>query len=575
MHTNLAGTIQIPQINRRIDWRGLGWAYLFFWYFSGIHHLLLQLSGNTTFVGFRLAAIASLLWLIPLLIFPQRTRHITAAIGVILWAFSLISLGYFWIYGQEFSQSVIFIIFESNTAEASEYVAQYFNWWMLPATVAYSAGAYFLWRKLRPIHMTRWQAWLIIALIVCAIFGYPQLKQLRGLQFSSPVAAERIQKNMEPAVPWQIFVGYAQYRKQLEAMQDLLKKNNQIPPLANLSDANAGLPATLVLVLGESTNRQHMSLYGYSRQTTPQLDAMRNELFIFNQVVASRPYTIETLQQVLTFADQEQPDLYLTQPSLMNMMKQAGYKTFWVTNHQTMTERNTMLTNFSQQTDEQVYLNNSREQNARSYDGNLIEPFRKMLADPAERKFIIVHMLGTHMKYEYRYPSEFDRFNDRQGLANWVTEEQMPVINHYDNAVLYHDQVVANLIKSLSAVGGNAMMAYFADHGEDVFDSPGHTILGRNEGKPTAPMYTVPFFIWESADWRKRHPRNYAKLADRPYQTSHFIHTWADLAGIRFDGFDASKSLVNQAFRERPLWVGDPINPKGLADLRTSMSAKR
>jgi hypothetical protein len=79
-----------------------------------------------------------------------------------------------------------------------------------------------------------------------------------------------------------------------------------------------------------------------------------------------RPYTIEALQQVLTFADEENPDLYLKTPSLVSMMKQAGYKTFWITNQQTMTKRNTMLTTFSEQADEQVYLNNNRNQNAAS-----------------------------------------------------------------------------------------------------------------------------------------------------------------------------------------------------------------
>ncbi len=53
------------------------------------------------------------------------------------------------------------------------------------------------------------------------------------------------------------------------------------------------------------------------------------------------------LQQALTFADQLHPELYKTAPSLMNMMKQAGYKTFWITNQQTITQRNTMLTAFS------------------------------------------------------------------------------------------------------------------------------------------------------------------------------------------------------------------------------------
>ena len=54
---------------------------------------------------------------------------------------SLFSLGYFAIYGQEFSQSVIFIMFESDPAEASEYFGQYFAWWMVPTLLIYSGTA--------------------------------------------------------------------------------------------------------------------------------------------------------------------------------------------------------------------------------------------------------------------------------------------------------------------------------------------------------------------------------------------------------------------------------------------------
>ena len=77
-------------------------------------------------------------------------------------------------------------------------------------------------------------------------------------------------------------------------------------------------------------------------------------------------------------------------------MKQAGYKTYWITNQQTITKRNTMLTTFSKQADEQFYLNNNREQNARQYDGDVLDPFAKVLAEDAPRKFIVVHLLGTH-----------------------------------------------------------------------------------------------------------------------------------------------------------------------------------
>ncbi|KYB94534.1 hypothetical protein AGQ52_24740 [Salmonella enterica subsp. enterica] len=87
-------------------------------------------------------------------------------------------------------------------------------------------------------------------------------------------------------------------------------------------------------------------------------------LTVFNNVVTSRPYTIEILQQALRFADEKNPDWYLTKPSLMNMMKQAGYKTCWITNQQTMTARNTMLTVFSKQSDKQFYMNQQRTQTA-------------------------------------------------------------------------------------------------------------------------------------------------------------------------------------------------------------------
>ena len=566
-----------PQNNspRTIEWSALGWAYLFFLYFSGVHHLLLQIVGATTFVGARQAVIVSSLWLIPMLAYPKQARPVSAVIGVILWVFSLISLGYFCIYRQEFSQSVIFIIFESNVAEASEFFAQYFVWWMIPAMMAYSVVAYLLWRKIHPMRMPRIAAWGGIALILVALFVYPNFGQFRSLQFSAASALEKIEKRMEPAVPWQIILGYSQYRRQLAEMQMLLEQNDRITPLNNLHDDNSGEPSTLVLVIGESTSKLHMGLYGYSRPTTPLLDAKRNDLSVFKHVYASRPYTIEALQQVLTFADQEHPSLYLTQPSLMNMMKQAGYKTYWITNHQTLTKRNTMLTNFSQQADEQVYLNNTRMQNSRDFDDDVFEPFKRVLNDSAERKLIIVHLLGTHMKYEYRYPSEYDVFKDRKGLPDWVTEAQVPVINNYDNAVLFNDYVVSSLIDFFSASKTNGFLVYFSDHGEDVFDSPSHEVLGRNEMKPTPPMYSVPFFIWASESWRATHPLNFSDVLDRTYGLENFIYTWADLSGLTFDGFDPTKSVLSKKFKERPILVGDPEIPKSLIDLRTLMPAKK
>lgn len=555
------------------DWWAMGWAFLFFWYFSGVYHTLLQVTGATIFVGFRQALTVSTLWLIPVLLFPARTKQIAAVLGVVLWLFSLASLGFYMVYQQEFSQSVIFIMFESNTAEASEYLGQYFAWWMVPALLAYAAGAVLIWRQLRPVTLSRRAAWSTVTVIFLSLFGYPLIKPWQANALTLSSAAEAYERKMDPVTPWQLVFGYTQYRKRLAEMDELLANNRSLPPLANLQDAHAGLPATLVLVIGESTNRQHMGLYGYSRQTTPRLQQIAG-LQRFEQVIGARPFTIETLQQTLSFADQKNPDMYLTQPSLMNMMKQAGYKTFWITNQQTLTKRNTMLTFFSQQMDEQIYLNHSRAQNSRSYDENVLGPFGKILQDPAERKFIIVHLLGTHMNYEYRYPPEFEVFKDRLGLPDWVSDSQLPVINDYDNAVLYNDHVVASLIERFQQSQPNGFLVYFSDHGEDVYDSGDHKMLGRSEQQPTEPMYAVPFLLWQSPSWQARSAGKFVNEYGRPYSLADFIHTWADLAGLDFSLLDRSKSLVSPHFVQGPLWVGDPYRPKSQIDMRPLLTRR-
>ena len=556
---------QVMSGRQRWDWAGLGWLFLFFWYFSGVTHLLIQLTGTTGFASFRQAFLLSALWLIPVLLFPARARAITGGIGLLLWACSLVGLGYFCIYGQQFSQSVIFIMFESNMAESSEYFAQYFAWWMVPVYLLYTLGAWLLWKRVRPLAFSRNQALLLSLALFVALLAYPLGKQVYK-HGNWPVALEKFEARVEPAVPWQLVVGYRKYLEQLGDMQLLLDGNAKVPPLQQLQDAQAGQPSTLVLVIGESTNRQRMSLYGYPRATTPKLDKLREQLAVFDNVVTPRPYTIEALQQVLTFADEQNPDAYLSTPSIMNMMKQAGYQTYWITNQQTMTKRNTMLTTFSKQADEQVYLNNNLNQNARQYDGDVLKPFGKILADSAPRKFVIIHLLGTHMSYKYRYPAEYDQFTDRQGVPDWVADDQLPTYNSYDNAVLYNDFVVSSLIEQFSASKPNGFLLYLADHGEAVFDSPKGNVLGRNEGKPTAPMYTIPFMLWTSEQWRSHSPADYQAELSRPYSSSNLIHTWADLAGLRAAELDPSKSLVSANFKERPLMIGDPYQPKSLID---------
>ncbi|MDH0646388.1 phosphoethanolamine transferase CptA [Pseudomonas sp. GD03858] len=558
-----------PPARESIDWAGLGWLVLFFWYFSGITQALLLFSGTTGFAGFRDAFVLSSLWLAPILLLPRLTRPLAALIGLVLWASSLVGLSYFAIYRQEFSQSVIFVMFESNTTEASEYFSQYFSIWLGLALLLYSIVAVLLFKRIRPVTLPLYGRLPVVALLLLATLGYPFYKQMVGQQRNFADAQEKVEQRMAAAVPWQLVVGYRQYRQQLDSMQALLQQNAALPPLQNLKDSSGDAPRTLVLVLGESTTREHMRLYGYDRDTTPNLDALAasdKRLTVFRDVVSPRPYTIEVMQQILTFGDEQHPDRFLSEPSLINLMKQAGYKTFWITNQQTMTKRNTMLTTFSQQTDVPVYLNNQRNQNASQYDSVVLAPFENALHDAAPKKLIIVHLLGTHMDYRYRYPAEFAHFNDGNGAPPTLTPSQLQTYNFYDNAVRYNDFVVSDLIKRYAASTPNGFLLYLSDHGEDVYRSGNHDRLGRNEADPTRPMYTIPFLLWTSSSWQASAPRDLRSMVNRAYSSSHLIHTLSDLAGLSYDGYEPAKSLVNPQFVAGPRWIGDPYASNGLRE---------
>lgn len=221
------------------DWKAIFSLYLFFAYFSVLPQLILYVTDNTIFVGLRQAIVMSILWFIPVLLLPRFAKPITAVIGLLLWLTSLISIAYFCIYGQEFSQSVIFTIFESNPAESQEFIAQYFVWWMIPVFLAHTLMGWLLWRNVKAFELPAKKAVLVSGFIVIGLIVYPVLKYKFIDDDSLDQVVEKLQIRFEPAVPWQLVIGYVQYREQLANMQELLKGNAQIPPLEHLQDKNA------------------------------------------------------------------------------------------------------------------------------------------------------------------------------------------------------------------------------------------------------------------------------------------------------------------------------------------------
>jgi len=543
------------------------WLYLFFGYFSIPYQILIYFSGMSGFTGLRQAILMSVIWLVPVLIWPNKAKILALVIGIILWVPAIIAFSYWLIYGQDFSQSVIFIIFETNIAEGTEFILSYIQFWHVAALIVFTLIPVYLWRAIPVLSLSTQVRYLFMAVFML-IVTWPVADDLVIQGSGYERTKSHLFKHLEPASPWNLAVGYARYREQLQDMALLLENNKQLAPLKSFSSIAEYNPDTLVLVIGESTNSQRMNLYGYDRDTTPRLNELGDELLRFNDVVSARPYTIESLQQALSFADSKNPDDFFTKPTLLNIIKQAGYHITWITNQQTQTKRNTMLTMLSQLADKQIYLNNNRAQNASQYDDVVINPFMEVLQQHSDGKqMIIVHLLGTHRQYRFRYPEVANYFTDNDHVPSWVDDSLLEVYNSYDNAVRYNDYVVATLIERLKETSKKSLFMYFSDHGEEVYDEPSSTFSGRDESKPTPAMYTVPFIVWSSPEFNKARQTNAWKTyLDRPFSLASFIHTLPDMIGLNFDGLERANSLVSDQFIAQPRWIGDPHSPKLLRD---------
>ncbi len=541
--------------------------YFLFWFISCLTPLLLFFSQVSSLENVKDATLASAIWLFPILLFPDRARFIAGLIACILWIFVLPSFSYFLIYRQELSESLLFILFESNQAESLEYLKNYFSFYVFAQILLFAAVTVWIWSKIpKYFQLNKKNKYLSLILIGLMLFTYPVKKGFAKNSFE--VFKHDISKHISSAPPWQLLFGYSHYLREVSAVNHFLGKLNKIPPLEDLNELEKPLPTTAVIVIGESSSRLHFSLYGYQRNTNPMLATIKDQLFIFNNVYSSRPYTIESLEQVLSFADQLHPDLYKSKPTLVSMMKQAGYKTFWISNQQSLTSRNTILTSFAKQADIQIWTNSSRSQNySYNYDEKILQPFSDVLSDDSKKKLIIVHLLGTHMSYKYRYPSSYNFFTDNTKLSKELSDHQVEIIDEYDNAIRYNDMIIYQLIQRLNSKKQHSVLVYFSDHGEDVFDAGERNFQGRNEASPTLPIYAIPFIVWTSKNWFNQSLLRNPAILSRQFDNSQFIYAWSHLLGIDYKGFSEAQSIFSNKFLPDEIIVGNPYQPEKLKKL--------
>lgn len=451
---------------------------------------------------------------------------------------AFLDFGHIFLYQGRITESIFFIIFDTNPVESMEYVESNLSFSLVASVILYLTSMIIYWVKIIKMPKieieTKWWKYLSLWILLPFI---GKLAAEKG-NLDKTLEAYRRANHMYSMV--YNFMGYREQMDRFNAFDKKVKKDFVVKVKPNKPKEEIH-----VLVVGESTTKNKMSLYGYHRETTPLLKKQKKDLFIFEDVVSSTTGTLGNLKRIMTFANAEDESIEKFSANLVEVFKNADFKTFWVSNQLILGFHDTITSVFARQADKVTFTNTT---NSTSYDKKVLPILDTYLKDSSPKKFIVIHLLGTHMIYKNRYPSEFDHFKQTNDIPKrpFHNKKKLSYINQYDNAILYHDHILNLILQRLKKENKYISLTYLSDHGEEVYDIK--DFHGHPGSSKTINMYQIPFFIWLSDKYKKHEKMNLEDKLQRKYVSDDTIHTILDLAGVYPLEYIPYKSIVSDNF---------------------------
>lgn len=328
-----------------------------------------------------------------------------------------------------------------------------------------------------------------------------------------------------------------------------------------------------VVVIGESSRRRNWGIYGYERDTTPLL-RNRAGLHVFTNAISPANLTDRSVPRSFYFPTSARDGTMQVSSSAIGAFRAGGFKTFWLSNQGQHRSAVGGEISWLMSEAEVVRTTNYGFWNS-TLDGVLIEEFDNALADPAARKLIVVHTLGSHTMYRQRYPAAWASRTfvppahavPRSAPIN-ATDEI--TIDDYDKTILYTDWLLDQLIGKLHASGRLGGLVYFSDHGQRLYDDRNHH---RGHGFYELKGFDVeiPLLVWLSEPLAKAQPDLAERVfaaARKPATTSDIGSSLLDLAGIRLKSIAETPSIFHPLYDPVPRRV---LMPDGkLLDYETA-----
>ena len=320
----------------------------------------------------------------------------------------------------------------------------------------------------------------------------------------------------------------------------------------------------IVLIIGESFGRHHSQQYSYFMETTPRQVALEKtrKLTKFSDVVTCWNLTSFVFKNMLSTHVVGEKGEWCDYPLFPEIFRKAGYNVTFITNE------------FLPQAKEAVYdfsggffLNNPelsklqfdhRNTQLHDLDDGLLQDYDDSLKQyRTEHNLTIFHLMGQHVSYNFRYRANQAKFwaSSYEDKRPELSTKQRKVLSYYDNATLYNDSIVAQIVNRFR--NENAIVIYVPDHGEECYEENRGFICRNHSAQIDWPLahyeFEIPFWIYCSQKYIRTHRDIYRQIRaakDKRYMTDALPHLLLYLAGIETPTYREEYNILSPKYNE-------------------------
>lgn len=325
-----------------------------------------------------------------------------------------------------------------------------------------------------------------------------------------------------------------------------------------------------IMVVGETSRAMNWSLYGYERDTNPELSRTEG-LTAFSHVLTESNTTHKSVPMLISSVSANDFEKLLRQKSIITAFKEAGFRTAFFSNQR---YNHSFIDFFGMEADTYDFIKEDVEDSKYNpSDDELLARVENELAKGNQKQFIVLHTYGSHFNYRERYPAGKAHF-----LPDFPVEAEAKykdnLMNAYDNSIRYTDDFLSRIVRLLKEQVADAAMLYTSDHGEDIFDDSRHLFLHASP-VPSYYQLHVPFLLWVSDSYREAYPdiqetavKNSCKNVS---SSASFFHTMMEMAGIETPYRNDSLSVTSPFYQEKSrVYLNDHNEPRPLDDIGMS-----